>query len=51
MQNLPFMNTPTPPKDPQLPELPDELLKAVAALLQVALETKTKADADRKETP
>ena len=51
MHNLPFMNAPIPSKDPQLPELPDELLKAVAALLQVALETKTKADADRKETP
>lgn len=50
MQNLPFMNAPIPSKD-QLPELPDELLKAVAALLQVALETKSKADADRKETP
>ncbi|MBL8941184.1 MAG: hypothetical protein JNM69_41955 [Archangium sp.] len=45
------MNTPIPSKDPQLPELPDELLKAAAALLQVALETKTKADADRQVTP
>lgn len=47
MQNPPLMNTPTPPKDPPLPELPDELLKAVAALLQVALETKTKAEKER----